>query len=99
MKAGRLSEEEAFASFQTDLTEAMDSFIRTEIQLPESEMALTKTCMKADCKGELQGPSEARIAELRGVHKQHGSDPKVLTCRTCKTQFGCNEGIFFVFCG
>jgi hypothetical protein len=90
IKTGR-TEDEAFAALQKRLVETMDAHIKTEIQLPEPESKLPMRCLSEDCKGELHGPSDARVAALRGVNKHHGADPKVLTCVTCSKAYGCNE--------
>lgn len=73
---------EAFAA-------ALKTWIATEVNLPEQDMAVAVTC--PTCQSKLEAPSSAKLAELRRGCAQ--IDPKILTCanQSCKSSFGCQE--------
>ena len=91
LKKGKDSEKHAFEELSRRMTETLDNFIRTELDLPDRESTLTRTCLDQKCGGTLIGPNDEKVEALRATNKYHGKDPKVLVCTKCKAKYGCQE--------
>ena len=91
LSKGRDADTEAFEALSKRMTETLDSFIRTELDLPDTEKPHTRMCLDEKCRGDLTGPDDEKVTALRATNKFHGKDPKILKCSKCSKEYGCQE--------